>query len=348
MEEQNQGGNTVPTTKDEMLTAAKSLPPTDVFSMKPRTFEEAYRFANFIASSSMIPREFQNNPANVLIAIQLGMELGVPPMQALQNIAVINGRPAIWGDLIPAIVYQSKLCEQFDEIGNDKEATCTVKRKGMPPIKRTFTWEDAKRAGLADKDTYKKFPARMLQMRARGYAVRDAFADVLKGVHLREELEDLEPRDVTPIATPKALAAQPKGYSGVEDARQPLAKEKEPEKKADENKPSLSDVRSDSGLGKRDQANVANLDANIPADSPKKKTRAEPTKAPETQPEAKAEKSQEEIIAECLLWIESAPEDQINAEKDNWLLAQLPRLKGTANQMAVLRPFNDRRHGLKA
>lgn len=310
-------------TKNELIAAAKQLPPTEIFSLKPRTFDEAFRFANLIAESTLIPKEFQKNPANVLIAVQLGMELGVSPMQALQNIAVINGRPTIWGDLVPAIMYQSGLCEQFDEEGDDKQAKCTVKRKGFPAITRTFTWVEAQRAGLADKQTYKQYPARMLQMRARGFAVRDAFADALKGVGLREEVEDNEPRDITPISTPQAIKETKR--DDIPNTRETLG--------AAEN----------SGHGVNQSAGTADAD---PAGDGGKKTSTKKTEATKAKA-VEAEKSQDDIIAECLLWIESAPEDQIAAEKDNWLLAQLPRLKGTQNQMAVLRPFNDRRHGMR-
>ena len=127
-------------TKQELIQAAKQLPPTEIFSLKPRTFDEAFRFANLIAESSLIPKEFQKSPANVLVAVQLGMELGISPMQALQNIYVVNGRPAIFGDLLPAIIIGSGLLEKFVEEGVAKEARCTVKRKGLAAITRTFTW----------------------------------------------------------------------------------------------------------------------------------------------------------------------------------------------------------------
>jgi hypothetical protein len=324
-------------TKQELITAAKQLPPTEVFSLKPRTFDEAFRFANLIAESTLIPKEFQKNPANVLIAVQLGMELGVAPMQALQNIAVINGRPTIWGDLVPAIVYQSGLCEQFDEQGDEKLATCTVKRKGFAAITRTFSMDEARKVAysewidnkkvqltLADKQTYKSYPKRMLQMRARSYAMRDAFPDVLKGVHIREEIDDLsdEPRDVTPISTPQAIK----------------------ETKADDRKeanPVDSGEPKNSGGVNSESSNTPGSNAEVPT----KHTSTKKSQAPKSGA-VQEEKSQDDIISECLLWIESAPEDQIAAEKDNWLLAQLPRLKGTQNQMAVLRPFNDRRHSL--
>src|ERR1051325_7073679 len=96
--------------KQELIETAKKMPAMEGgFNLRPRNFEEAYRFANIMAESDLVPKDFQKKPANVLVAVQLGMELGVSPMQALQNIAVINGRPCIWGDLLPAIIFASGL-----------------------------------------------------------------------------------------------------------------------------------------------------------------------------------------------------------------------------------------------
>lgn len=221
--------------KKELIAKAKQLPQTETFSLRPRTFEEAFRFANLIAESDLIPKEFQKRPANVLVAVQLGMELGVSPMQALQSIYVINGRPAIFGDLLPAIVLASGLLEQLDEVGDDKQASCTVKRKGFAPISRTFSMAEAEKAGLPNRNpTYKAYPKRMLAMRARAYAFRDMFADILKGVAIREDIEDVEERDVTPqepIKTPKALAEPaPSGETSGADIPTKTAKPKEEKK----------------------------------------------------------------------------------------------------------------------
>src|SRR5262245_20992965 len=200
-------------TKQEMISRAKELAaPDGGFSLRPRTFDEAYRFANLIAESDLIPPEFKHKPANVLVAVQLGMELGVSPMQALQNIYVINGRPSIFGDLLPAIVFQSGFLESIKEEGDDKTATCTVKRNGHEAISRTFTMEQAERAKLPERNpTYKAYPKRMLQMRARSWAFRDMFPDVLKGVGIREELEDENIIETTarrePLQKPKAIEA---------------------------------------------------------------------------------------------------------------------------------------------
>lgn len=185
------------------------------FSLTPQSLNEALQFADMLSKSNMVPKDYQGNPANCIIAMQWGMEIGLQPLQAMQNIAVINGRPAIWGDAMLAIVRGSGLLERITEDPTDAGCTCTVKRKGEPEVVRTFTLEDAKRAGLAGKQgPWQQHPKRMMQMRARAFALRDVFPDVLRGVHIAEIAQD-EPderdmgaaEDVTPQkVTPKSRA----------------------------------------------------------------------------------------------------------------------------------------------
>jgi hypothetical protein len=128
-------------------------------------------------------------------------------------VAVINGKPSIWGDMALALVRKHPDCEgvveTFDE--STKTARCEVRRRGQAePIVALFSIEDAKRAGLAGKSgPWKQYPKRMLQMRARGFALRDSFPDALKGVITAEEAMDYpEPRKVTATATkPRGVAA---------------------------------------------------------------------------------------------------------------------------------------------
>lgn len=199
-------------------------------AMVPQTMTEVFQLAEAVHRSGLAPDGLGNVQA-VAIAIMHGLELGVPPMTALQRIAVINGRPTIWGDLAIALVRASGLAESIrEEIvgeGDERTAICTVKRKGEPqPIVGTFSVDDAKRARLWDtrdkvsrrrrdgSGTYEapndapwhRFPDRMMKMRARAFALRDGFADVLGGLYLREELdeEQVETRDVTPAPVPPA------------------------------------------------------------------------------------------------------------------------------------------------
>ena len=181
----------------------------DMFTLAPRTLSEAMEYANLIADSGMVPKNFQGRPADVLVAVQMGAELGLPPTQALQNIAVVNGRPCLWGDAVLAIVKASSLCQYVREYFDPLTcvATCVTKRLGdEEEIKRTFSYEDAKLAGLwAKQGPWTQYPQRMTQMRARSWAVRDAFPDLLRGIAVREEQMDNIEKDVTPAQQTKEV-----------------------------------------------------------------------------------------------------------------------------------------------
>ena len=186
------------------------------FSLTPSNLQEAMEFAKIMSESDLVPASFKTKPGNILVAVQYGSELGLAPLQALQNIAVISGRPCVWGDAILGLVQGSGLLEDMQEVNDGQTATCSVKRRGfLEYTVRHFSMDDAKKAGLAGKQgPWAQYPARMLQMRARAFALRDAFADVLKGIALREEVEDYdqEPRNITPppaIQPPRRLSEKP-------------------------------------------------------------------------------------------------------------------------------------------
>ena len=135
-----------------------------------------------------------------MVAILHGLEIGLTPMAALQSIAVVNGRPTVYGDGAIALVRASGKCEYIrEEVKGDGEAmaaVCEVKRKGEErPIIGRFSVGDAKRAGLwGKKGPWTQYPKRMLTMRARAFAMRDGFADVLRGLGIAEEVQDIPAR----------------------------------------------------------------------------------------------------------------------------------------------------------
>jgi hypothetical protein len=187
------------------------------FSLSPRNLAEAMEFAKIIAQSDMVPKDYVNKPGNVLVAVQTGAELGLKPMQSLQGISVINGRPSIWGDAMRALVISHPEFEDLHEDKQDTQCTVTLKRRGRSPVVTTFSMEDAKKAGLAGKSgPWQTAPRRMLQMRAFAFAARDLFADALKGIKSTEELRDYpdEPRverDITPPPAAAPAAQVPQG-----------------------------------------------------------------------------------------------------------------------------------------
>lgn len=170
----------------------------EVFSLVPHSFAEAKEIAQFLAQADMVPKDYRGKPANVLIAIQMGLEVGLAPLQALQNIACINGRPGLWGDAMLALCQSDPTCldilETFDE--SAMTASCEVQRNGKAPLVRTFSKADAELAKLWKKEgPWTNYPKRMLQLRARGFALRDSYAAKLRGLQMAEELQDIPVRD---------------------------------------------------------------------------------------------------------------------------------------------------------
>lgn len=181
-----------------------------VAAMVPNSIESAWRLSEVIAASGMAPKTYGTDPNKIMVGMLAGMEIGLTPFAALQSIAVINGNPSLWGDGALALVLASNLVDDMDESDDGETATCIIKRIGrVTPIVRTFSMADAKRAGLAGKQgPWQTNPARMRQMRARGFAIRDGFPDVLKGLRIAEEVRDYAdftdstPRPATGAATP--------------------------------------------------------------------------------------------------------------------------------------------------
>lgn len=164
----------------------------------PKSTAEAMELAKTLASSQLIPKAFQQRPGDVFVAMLWSHSLGIPIVQGLQGIAVINGKPSLYGDALLAVCMGSGQMADIEETvtGNadNLTATCKVTRRGKPtPVVSTFSMADARAAGLLGKPgPWKQYTSRMLKMRARAFALRDAFPDVLSGIASAEEMQDIE------------------------------------------------------------------------------------------------------------------------------------------------------------
>lgn len=178
--------------------AEKSMIVAGSRGLQLRTIDDFWRFADGVAKSGLAPRGL-NKPEAIMVALEYGAELGLAPMQALSTVMVVNQRPALFGDGMLAVAQSSGLLEDIVETCDGDEtkpdtlkATCKVKRKGRPtPVVKSFSWAQARQAGLTSSDTYKKYPARMLQHRARALALRDAMPDVLCGIMTVDEAREI-------------------------------------------------------------------------------------------------------------------------------------------------------------
>jgi hypothetical protein len=228
----NDGGDLVPF-KGQMIARADIPRSSRVRPVAVDSMDDALRYAKVIAASGMLPKSFYESAngdptAMAFVAIQLGAEVGLSPMASVQNIAIINNKPGLYGPAMLAVVEGSGLLEIFEEWfegeGETLTAFCKVKRRGRPEKVGSFSWGDATVAKLVGKrGPWQEYPRRMMQARARSFVLRDTFPDVLLGLaYSVDELADIpaEPRpteacDVTPpapsIEAPKInMPANPK------------------------------------------------------------------------------------------------------------------------------------------
>jgi len=181
-------------------------------TIAPADLQQAMSFCKVMSESNFVPQTYRNKPGDILAAVTMGAELGLGPMQSLLGIAVINGKPSIYGDTLLSLVLGHPDCEDVIETveneGTDKAlARCEVRRRGRQPAVRTFSVDDAKRARLwGKKGPWTDYPSVMLKHRARGFALRDTFADALAGLITTEEARDYKSVSPRKTSKPKAKA----------------------------------------------------------------------------------------------------------------------------------------------
>jgi hypothetical protein len=151
----------------------------------------AHELANAIARTEFVPTALRNRPEAVMAAILAGHELGVSPMQALSKIHIVEGRPAPAAELMRAMAMAHGHEVWVEESNNTRVVVCG-KRAGQEHVTKVqWTLDDAKKAGLANKNVWQKYPRAMLLARASAELCRLVFPDVLGGMsYSREEVED--------------------------------------------------------------------------------------------------------------------------------------------------------------
>jgi hypothetical protein len=193
--------------------------------LQPKTIEEAFRLASAYHKSKLLPVRF-NTPEMILVAMQFALELGLKPLTAMRQIAVVNGTPAAFGDLPLSLCYAKGSLESIKEFLFDKDgkeicaknanlsnpavgAYCVVKRRGdAEPRETFFTMDDARTAGLLNSPTWKSYPKLMLKYRARSQALKDKFPDALNGVAIAEyDFNTVPTEDSAPMTVAVAPVA---------------------------------------------------------------------------------------------------------------------------------------------
>lgn len=217
-----------PETKDRIGLDAKDI------ALRPRNFEELWRFAQMVADTDYVPPADRGKPGQVIAKVQYGNEIGLPAMQSLQWIAVINGKPALFGDGFWMLVKSHPLCQWTKETTPQEAlrqgyAEVTIMRKGDPePTTRQFTMEEAKRAGLIErsgpKGPWSTYPGEMLVWKARHRCTSAAIPEAVGGLMPADVARDIE---VEALKTPLAIGgttdeqARPSAVDRVGDSKAP-------------------------------------------------------------------------------------------------------------------------------
>ena len=181
-----------------------------------------HRFAVMVVQTSLCPKDVisaEKPVSEAMARIQMGLEVGLAPMFALRNVAIINGRPCLWGNALRALVQNHADCEEFSEYFEGEDGTdeftacCTIKRKGRSAVTMKFSYADAKVAGLWGRNVWKPYPKDMARGKAMSRATQATFADALGGLISEQEARDSPPLDVTDSAT--AAAGPPTDLLGL-------------------------------------------------------------------------------------------------------------------------------------
>lgn len=166
---------------------------TTSLALVPRGLSEAQEMSETFSKSQLLPEHFRGKPADVFLAISLGLELGLPPVTALQSVYVVHGRPGLYADAMVALVLASGLAEYFHLVEmTPAKAVWETKRRGAPQATRIeITIEQARIAGWASQNKkYDTEPDVMLSARAKSRLAKQVYPDVLKGIASVEEIRD--------------------------------------------------------------------------------------------------------------------------------------------------------------
>ena len=176
----------------------------------PTTMAEAEQLAQRLAQSALLPDGLRGKPADVLITLITGHELGLSPMQSVRGLHVVKGRAVMSADLAVGLVKRNSACRHFRLVASDdKAATYETLREGEPePTRMTFTVDQARQAGLVA-DNWKRFPSAMLRARCSLALARAVYPDVLQGVYDPDEVGAGPAVAAPPTVEPRTVAPPP-------------------------------------------------------------------------------------------------------------------------------------------
>ena len=189
------------------------IPDQSAFSIQG--FEHAQRVAKMLSTSSLIPKEYQGNIQNTMIALEMATRIGASPLMVMQNLYIVHGRPGWSSTFIIAALNSCKRFSpiRFNVVGDGEEYGCTALAYDLTNQEKLegpkVTMKMAKLEGWIDKNgsKWKTMPELMLRYRAAAFFGRLYAPDIMMGMQTAEEVIDVEPTIVKEEITPEILEA---------------------------------------------------------------------------------------------------------------------------------------------
>jgi hypothetical protein len=199
-----------------------------------KTLDVVLRKAEILLKSGMLPKEL-NTKEKIAVLIMKAKELNMPPLEAISHLYVVNQKVAIDSSGMLALILRSGLAKKIQFGGDGASAWCEMERKdGVISFKYTFTIEDARRAGLLNKESWQKYTKELLVARAISGCARKVFPDVVGGLYTVEELGGEEvpelPIELVPEAEDTSAKPVEEKVSVVEQTGEEAVVVFEPEK----------------------------------------------------------------------------------------------------------------------
>ena len=186
------------------------------------TFKLAYQMAKGLSESTLVPMQFQKNPANCLIALEQSNRLGISPMAVMQNLYIVQGRPGFSSSFIIALINSSKKYDmelQFDEEEKDGKpyaCTCWTELNGRRVSGIKITMDMADKEGWLKKNgsKWQTIPQVMLRYRAASFFARMNCPELSIGLYSKEELDDMPKKSATASLNSILADDEPEVYVG--------------------------------------------------------------------------------------------------------------------------------------
>lgn len=232
-------------------TTQQQMPGALSFLHDGAAFEHLWRVAKAFSMSGMVPAHFQGKPESCMVALMYAQQLGEHPMVMFQEVTVINGRPGTSARFAISRANRSGLLSgpitwKSKGTGDALEVTASATLAGTGEvITATVSMKEAQADGWTRNSKYKSIPEQMLRWRAATRLINLYLPEVLFGLGVKEEIENVSVRSVAPASAGNVVAQLNEQIQAAAEPVDATVIEELPEKEAADTAEDVAEVVED-------------------------------------------------------------------------------------------------------